>query len=329
MRRQTGLKTLKVARVASRFNRSISGPIVLSTIAVLLTVTMLIGWIFVIHENQSLTRALYGNLWLLAGGIISLAVVMSVVILFSVSLVREILEGRRQQTFIDSVTHELRSPLASMRLCLETLEREGLSAPQRNNLRQMMRTDVERLSVFVDDILEASRIAHGLRAQSWTVVDVTQLLKDAIAGVCRRYGLDAEVFQLDAPEQLPVTTDPTALETIVKNILDNAVKYSASPPPPVQVTVRPAKAGQVEICVRDRGIGVERTQLKRIFKRFHRVPSPAVNERSGTGLGLYVVAQLLRSRGGSIRAESAGANQGTSIYVRLPMGVATAEASGS
>jgi signal transduction histidine kinase len=310
-------------------NRSISGPIVLSTIAVLLTVTMLIGWIFVIHENQSLTRALWGNLWLLAGGIISLAVVMSVVILFSVSLVREILEGRRQQTFIDSVTHELRSPLASMRLCLDTLEREGLSAPQRLNLRQMMRTDVERLSVFVDDILEASRIAHGRRAQSWTVVDVTQVLKDAIAGICRRYSLDTEIFHLDAPRQLEITTDPTALETIIKNILDNAVKYSPSPPPTVAVTMRPARPGQIEIRVRDQGIGVERTQLKRIFKRFHRVPSPAVNERSGTGLGLYVVAQLLRSLGGSIRAESAGTDLGTTLIVRLPMGVATVEASGS
>ena len=312
-----------------RLNRSISGPIVLSTIAVLLTVAMLIGWIFVIHENQSLTRALWSNLWLLTGGVISLAVVMSVVILFSVSLVREILEGRRQQTFIDSVTHELKSPLASIRLCLDTLDREGLSAAQRLGLRHMMRTDVERLSVFVDDILEASRIAHGRRAQSWTVVEVTQLLKDAIDSICRRYSLDPGAFRLIAPEQLEITTDATALETIIKNILDNAVKYSPSPPPPVEVTLHPAKSGQIEICVRDQGIGVERTQLKRIFKRFHRVPSPAVNERSGTGLGLYVVAQLLRSLGGSIRAESAGADLGTTLFVRLPMGVATAEASGS
>ena len=80
---------------------------------------------------------------------------------------------------------------------------------------------------------------------------------------------------------------------------------------------------------RRHGIGIHRNQLKRIFKRFHRVPSPAVNERSGTGLGLYVVAQLLRSLGGSIRAESPGADLGTTLLVRLPMGVATVEASGS
>ena len=328
MRRQTGLKTLKVARVASRFNRSISGPIVLSTIAVLLTVTMLIGWIFVIHENQSLTRALYGNLWLLAGGIISLAVVMSVVILFSVSLVREILEGRRQQTFIDSVTHELKSPLASIRLCLDTLERKGLSDNQRIELRRMMRTDVERLSVFVDDILEASRIAHGRHAQMWSVVDLTRLLDEAIAQIRVRYSLDAGNIQFSAPPQVEISTDPTAMDTILKNVLDNAVKYSPSPPR-VEVTMRQLGSGLLEISVRDHGIGVERSQLKRIFKRFHRVPSDAVNERSGTGLGLYVVARRLRNLGGSIRAESAGLDQGTTFHIRLPSGVSTVEASAS
>jgi len=309
-------------------NRSISVPIVLSSIAVLLTVAMLIGWILVIRENQSLTRAFWGNRWLLAGGIISLAVVMCVVVMFSVSLVREILEGRRQQTFIDSVTHELKSPLASIRLCLDTLARTGLSSAQRLELRQMMLTDVERLSVFVDDILEASRIAHGRRAQLWTAVDVTQLLGDAIDTIRVRYGLEAGAIRLSAPAQLVITTDPTALETIIKNLLDNAVKYSPTPPL-VEVEARPNGAGQLEIRVCDKGIGVERSQLKRIFKRFHRVPSPAVNERSGTGLGLYVAARLLRSLGGSIRAESAGLDQGTSMFIRLPLGVATVEAGDS
>lgn len=317
-----------MARMPRASNRSISVPIVLSSIAVLLTVAMLVGWILVIRENQSLTRAFWGNYWLLAAGIVSLAVVMCVVVLFSVSLVGEILEGRRQQTFIDSVTHELKSPLASIRLCLDTLERKGLSDPQRIELRRMMRTDVERLSVFVDDILEASRISHGQRAQMWSVVDLTRLLDEAIGQIRNRYGLAAGSIQLTAPPQVEISTDPTAMETILKNVLDNAVKYSPSPPQ-VQVTMRPLGAGLLEIAVRDHGIGVERTQLKRIFKRFHRVPSAAVNERSGTGLGLYVVARLLRNLGGSIRAESAGLGQGTTLFIRLPAGVSTVEASAS
>ena len=315
-------------RMPRASNRSISVPIVLSSIAVLLTVAIMVGWILLIRENQSLTRAFWGNYWLLAAGIVSLAVVMCVVVLFSVSLVGEILEGRRQQTFIDSVTHELKSPLASIRLCLDTLERKGLSDIQRMELRRMMRTDVERLSVFVDDILEASRIAHGRHAQMWSVVDLTRLLDEAIAQIRARYSLDAGNIQLSAPPQVEISTDPTAMDTILKNVLDNAVKYSPSPPR-VEVTMRQLDSGLLEISVRDHGIGVERSQLKRIFKRFHRVPSDAVNERSGTGLGLYVVARLLRNLGGSIRAESAGLDQGTTFHIRLPSGVSTVEASAS
>lgn len=308
-------------------NRSISVPIVLSTIAVLLTVLMLIGWILVIRENWTATRVFWSNRWLMAGGIISLAVVMCVVVLFSVSLVREILEGRRQQTFIDSVTHELKSPLASIKLCLETMAREELSMPQRQELRQMMLTDVERLTVFVDDILEASRIAHGRHSQMWTVVQVPQLLAAAAESIRRRHGLAADAIQLHCPARMEVTTDPTALETVVKNILDNAVKYSPSPPR-VEVEAAPVSGGHLEIRVRDHGIGVERTQLKRIFKRFYRVPDADVYERSGTGLGLFVVAALLRNLGGSVRADSAGAGQGTTVTVRLPLGVASVEATG-
>lgn len=317
-----------LAGVPRKLNRSISVPIVLSTIAVLLTVMMLIGWILVIRENWTATRALWSNRWLMAGGIISLAVVMAVVVMFSVSLVREILEGRRQQTFIDSVTHELKSPLASIKLCLETLARTGLSPTQRDELRQMMLTDVERLTVFVDDILEASRIAHGRRSQLWTVVHVPQLLESAADAIRRRYNLAAGAIRVSIPADIVITTDPTALETVLKNVLDNAVKYSP-PPPRVQVDAEPAGAGQLEIRVRDAGIGIERAQLKRIFKRFHRAPSAAVNERSGTGLGLYVVRALLRNLGGTVRAESPGPDQGTTVTIRLPLGVSTVEATAS
>ena len=141
-------------------NRSISVPIILSSITVLMTLALLIGWIIVIRENLTLTRTFAINRWLLAGGIASFVLVMAVLVLFSVSLVGEILESRRQQMFIDSVTHELKSPLASLKLCLETMARPGVSGSQQDQLRGMMQSDVERLTVFVDDILQASRISH-------------------------------------------------------------------------------------------------------------------------------------------------------------------------
>ncbi|MEO7774412.1 MAG: HAMP domain-containing sensor histidine kinase [Steroidobacteraceae bacterium] len=301
-------------------HRSISLPIVASVISVLLTVAVLVGWVLVIRENQSLTRAIWGNYWLLAAGTISLALIMCVLVLFSVSLVREILEGRRQQVFIDSVTHELKSPLASIKLCLDTLDREGVSAEQRDSLRKMMLTDVERLSVFVDDILQASRISHGLRSQTWTTVDVAQLLGSAIESIRRRYELPPEAFRVTAPSVLQIFSDPTALEIILKNILDNAIKYSSAQPV-VEVNMQTLAPGLLRIRVRDHGIGIERTQLKRVFQRFHRSPDPQVNERSGSGLGLYVVHRLVSNLGGHIRAESAGKNQGTTMRLELPLGI--------
>jgi signal transduction histidine kinase len=301
-------------------NRSISVPIVLSSIAVFLTAALLIGWILVLNENQSVSRAIWSNRWLLAGGIISLALIMCVLVMFSVSLVREILESRRQQMFIDSVTHELKSPLASIKLCLDTLDRQGLLPAQREELRAMMLTDVERLSVFVDDILQASRIAHGRRSQMWTVVDVTRLLKASISIIRRRYDLREDAIRLAAPDRVEIFTDPTALETIFKNVLDNAVKYSSATPE-VEIDVRTLDSGHLGITVQDQGIGVDRNQLKRIFKRFHRAPGPLVNERSGSGLGLYVVHRLVRNLGGRIRAESGGTGKGTTMRIRLPMGI--------
>ncbi len=219
------------APMSRSLNRSISVPIVISSITVLMTLALLSGWILVISKTVPLTHPFTGNRWwLLAGGIASFVLVMSVLVMFSVSLVREILESRRQQMFIDSVTHELKSPLASIKLCLDTLARPELSAIQQTELRNMMLSDVERLTVFVDDILQASRIAHRRRSQTWTVVDISRLLTRATESIRARYELAPEAFRLDVPQGVEIFTDPTALEIILKNVLDNAVKYSSGLP---------------------------------------------------------------------------------------------------
>jgi signal transduction histidine kinase len=297
--------------------RSISLPIVLSTITVLLTIALLVGWTLVIVQNITLTRTV--STWLLVSGIASFVVIMSVVVMFSVFLVREILEVRRQETFIDSVTHELKSPLASIKLCLDTLARAELSSTQRESLRHMMLADVERLSIFVDDILQASRISHGRTPKQWAPVSINALMQRCIDNICRRYEIDASVIETDVPENLTIHTDPTALETVIKNLLDNAVKYSGRPAR-VRVEVCNDDAEHLSIAVSDFGIGIDKPHLKRIFRRFYRIPSDEVYNRSGTGLGLYVVAALVRDLGGSVQASSEGLARGTSIRVRLPTG---------
>ncbi|MBL4689796.1 MAG: hypothetical protein JKY37_34730, partial [Nannocystaceae bacterium] len=171
-----------------RRTRSISGPIVLSSVAVALTTALLAGWIYVLVRNQHVVGIT--SVWFLVIGIISFLAIITVLVLFSVFLAREILEVRRQTTFIDSVTHELRSPLASLRLCLDTLQRRELPKDKVDLLRSMMAGDVERLTAFVEDILEASRLELGIGGSDVSDIDLAALTRRCAQQAVRRY--DAE-----------------------------------------------------------------------------------------------------------------------------------------
>lgn len=298
--------------------RRISTPITLTVVGVLLSIALLVGWTLVIAQNLGLSDQLAAtNRWLLFAGPASFVTIIVVLVIFCIRLVRDILQDRRQSRFIDSVTHELRSPLASLRLCLQTLERRELTAAQRAELQQMMLEDVDRLTLFIDDILEANRIEHGGEGISFDEVDLHELVERVAPRVCARYKTSRDAITNEVPTGLSLRTDRTALETVVKNLLDNAVKYSD---PPAQVTIRARRADRrVRIEVQDRGIGIPRTHLKRIFDRFYRVPSVGVRKRQGTGLGLYVVASLVRTMGGTLTAASPGKDHGTTMRFSLPV----------
>lgn len=283
-----------------------------------LTVAVLVGWIYVVLKNYEHTQDwLGGNLWLLVAGVVSLITIMTVLILFSVFLARQILENRRQTTFVDSVTHELRSPLASIRLGLETLGREGLETAQRERVRRMMLSDVERLSAFIDDILEATRIDHGHESHAIGVVELRPLAVRCIEAVTRRHEVSEDSVALRIPDDLFLRTDATSLEVVLKNLLDNAIKYSGRPAE-VQLVAQDLPGGRVRIEVIDRGVGIPRGKLRRVFERFYRVDEEAVRARRGTGLGLFVVRALVRGLRGQLWAHSDGPGQGTTMTVILP-----------
>jgi len=306
------------SRVPHRRKGSISGPIIYGSASVVLTGGLLVGWIYVIVKNYELTEQwIGGNALLLVAGILSLIAIMTVLILFSVLLARQILENRRQTTFVDSVTHELRSPLASIRLGLETLGRQGLSAAHEDRLRAMMLDDVERLSSFIEDILEVTRVEHGAIGQAIGSVDLLELTHRCVLAITRRYGVPVEEIVVDIPPDIRLATDATALEVILKNLLDNAVKYSARP---IEVLVRSHRTplGTTRIEVIDRGIGIPRGKLKRIFDRFYRVDEESVRARRGTGLGLYVARALIRGLHGQLTAHSEGPGRGTTMLLVLP-----------
>jgi len=248
---------------------------------------------------------------------VSLIVIMAVLVLFSVFLVREIREVRRQTSFIDSVTHELKSPLAALKLCLETLGRTDLPPEQNHKLRQMMLDDVERLAGFIDRVLAATRLPAERSTQPLQDIDLAGLARRCAVVVTRRAHLPEEVVRIDVPPEIVLRSDEVALAVVLENLIDNAVKYS-QPSVDVVLSARPGREGQVVIEVQDRGIGIRRVDLRRVFERFYRVPDEAVRSRRGTGLGLYVVSALVRSLGGRVAAASEGVGHGTTMQVTLP-----------
>lgn len=284
-----------------------------------LAAALTVGWTLFLLNRISESGEVAANVWLLVLGLLAFVVIMAVLVMFTIFLAREILEVRRQDSFIDSVTHELKSPLASMKLCLQTLDREGLPEEKRAALRTMMKDDIDRLSSFIDEVLQANRLAHGEMGVELEHVALRELADRMAESVAARHKVARERIDVRVPEGLSVYTDRVTMEIVLRNLIDNAVKYSADE---LDVTVDARldeHARRTVIEVRDHGIGIGKADLRRVFNRFFRVASEAVRKRKGTGLGLFVVSALVKNVGGSVSAASAGEGQGTTFTVELPM----------
>lgn len=292
-------------------------PIILASIAVAVSITLLVFWLLIVVRDYPLGAQVSDNTWLIVLGSVAFAFIMTVLVFFGVFLREERMEAQRQDRFIDSVTHELKSPLASIQLCLETLGRTGLRPDQRDEVRSMAIKDVQRLKDFIDDILAASRLPYERAGHDIVEVAPAMLVDEVITRVARRHKEDPAVVSVDIPRDLMLNTDATALETVMLNLVDNAMKYS-DPPRQVSVSAR-IRRDLLELTIADNGIGIPQAHLKQVFQRFHRVPLPSVRKRHGTGLGLYVVKALVDQLGGRLDAQSEGPMTGTSVKVTIPV----------
>ena len=302
-----------------KIRSSISIPITLGSITVLLSIALLIGWSVLLGQKITRSADIAGDVWLLVLGALSFILIIVVLVLFVISLARGIIEVRKQDTFIDSVTHELKSPLASLQLCLETLGRDGLEGDAREKLCHMMLEDVDRLRAFIDDVLEANRLSYARPGMlNLSDVSLSELAEQCAAAVRARHKLEPHEVSIDVDPELIVSTDRAALEIVVKNLIDNAAKYSGRPAL-VEVVASRESNKTVRFEVSDNGIGIDRKNLKRVFHRFYRVEEQEVRERRGTGLGLFVVWALVKQLGGNVRAFSEGRGQGTTMRVELPV----------
>jgi len=252
-------------------------------------------------------------------GIIFFGMIIAGLVLYTIFLVREIRRNEQQDSFLNAVTHELKTPITSIRLYLQTLEKRKLSEDQRRDFYRLMMDDTERLMGTVEQVLQAGEIRQRRSRRHWKDVDFTAIIEESLELARLRHHLSKDALRFgDAPPG-PITLmgNPEELRTAVANLIENAVKYSGQQPL-IIVDVTTPNIDTVVLRVRDNGVGIPRNELKRIFKRFYRVQSHATGQVKGTGLGLFIVRNIARRHGGDAFAESEGEGRGSTFTLRLP-----------
>lgn len=298
-------------RIRGRRRKSIAFFITLGACLVALAVALNVGWILL---NTS-------EVVLLILGIVFFVVLIFGLVLNTTFLIREIRRNEQHDAFINAVTHELKTPIASIRLYLETLKTRDVDETQRGEFYDIMLADSQRLLTTVEQVLRAGRTGHKRRRIATSVISVSEIVRECLELTRVRYGLtDSHLMYFESPDasSARISGDLDELRAAFSNLLDNAVKYSDEEVR-VSVSVSAVDNKRVAVKVTDKGIGIPNAQLKRIFKRFYRVPGKFMARVKGTGLGLFIVESVVTKHGGRVFVESKGLGQGSTFTVQLPI----------
>ena len=289
--------------------RSVIFWIVLGICLVALAATLNIGWLVANwRSGVLLVMGVAAGLLLIAG-----------LVLNTVFLVREIRRNEKHDAFINAVTHELKTPVASLKLYLETLQKRDLDKASRREFHETMLLDMNRLQGTIEQVLLAGAVGSRRKAQP-TRIDVPELVRECVDRLRRSYDLQADALHLQCDladgETAIVLGNGEELRAAVSNLIDNSIKYSGDR---VRVWIEIAKQGaaEVSIRIRDEGIGIDRDELKRVFRRFYRIPGTM--RAKGTGLGLHIVRSVAKRHGGRVFGESAGKGRGSTFTIALPL----------
>jgi signal transduction histidine kinase len=300
--------------------RTLRLPITLGVVMIVLLVALTIGWVSLavvgLLEDTKRTP-LYVTL--LSAGTTSLVLLLMGTVMYLALSVKAINLNRRQSNFIDSVTHELKSPIASIKLYLQTLSRRPVEKEERDEFYKFMLDDVDRLDDLINHLLDAARMDRepelsGEKASER--IDLAEVLQECAHSVCKRHRVPPETITLDL-QPCSVVAYRIELDMIYRNLLDNAIKYSGEPP---EVSVSMAVSGdKARIRVQDNGLGIPKAERGRIFARFVRLGSELERKRPGTGLGLFIVRTLVKRLKGTIEiVDSSPSATGTLFQVQLP-----------
>jgi two-component system sensor histidine kinase SenX3 len=295
--------------ISSR-RRAIAFFVVLGVCLVLLAVGLNVGWI-ILNWREGV---------LLFLGVVFFALLIAGMIVNTSFLIREIRRNEQHDSFINAVTHELKTPIASIRLYLQTLQHRDVDDAKRSEFYRLMLDDTDRLMGTVNQVLKAGEAGHK-RQDRRVPVDFSGLVRECVEVTRSSHHLPPDSLQyvqsVNHGPTAGVLGDSEELRAAVSNVLDNAVKYSGDR---VEISVRLETPDEkrVTLSVRDRGVGIPTEELKRIFKRFYRVSNRSLSHVKGTGLGLFIVRAIARKHGGRVFAESEGEGQGTTIVMELP-----------
>jgi two-component system, OmpR family, sensor histidine kinase SenX3 len=258
-----------------------------------------------------------GILWVL--GIIFFLPVIAGMVLNTIFLVREIRRNEQHDSFINAVTHELKTPVASIRLYLQTLQTRELDEEKRREFYRIMLEDSDRLLQTIEQVLRAGSSGSRWRSISRTRVDLSEVARECVELARTRFHLPTEalVYEQHVPQRPIVIGDPDELKAAVWNLIDNAIKYSSGPVQ-VRVALEEMDGQRFAVRVTDQGVGISDVELKRIFRRFYRIPASVAIRAKGSGLGLFIVRSVAKKHGGRAFAESDGQGRGSTFTLLLP-----------
>ena len=283
--------------------------LVLGISLIVLAVALNVGWILLNLREVAV----------LIFGIVFFALIITGIILNTIFLIREIRRNEQHDAFINSITHELKTPIASIKLYLETLKTRNVTPEKQREFYDVMLADTGRLLHTVEQVLKAGGAKEKIKLKI-AEVDLGTLLRECVSIILTQRHLDESVIRFTEPaEPTVVMGDEAELRTAFVNLLENAVKYSRDEPK-ISIRLKKAKNNRsVEIFIKDNGVGIQSSELKRIFKRFYRVVEPTSADTRGTGLGLFIVKSIIERHGGRVSAQSRGDGLGSTFLVKLPI----------